>query len=394
MRVLYINPFSQQVSGADESLLSLLGGLIPLGVEAHLVLPAPGPQVARYQRLGVTVHFAPLSIIRRRQAPAELAMYAPRLARGSLAVAAIARHVCADLVHTNMEVVLDGALAARLLRLPHVLHYRGNTLDRPRAVFDALTLAWTTLSNKVLCISDATAGIFRRRGRGAKVEVLYDPVDVEGFAAARREPAVRESLGAPDGNLLIGTVGRVHPRKDLATFIGACAEVSRHLPKARFAIVGPAEGRVEGEYQRSLEALARTLGIGERLRFTGGRQDMPSVLKALDIFVLSSRHEGFGRVVAEAMSAGTPVIVSREGALIELVQDGRAGLLATPGDAREFADRILSLADDSGARDRLVRAGVERAASFGARLSFERVLAVYQELRGVLSPDGPDIRRC
>jgi glycosyltransferase involved in cell wall biosynthesis len=363
-------------------LLTLLGGLIPLGVEAHLVLPAPGPQVPRYQRLGVTVHFAPLSVIRRAQAPAQLAMYIPRLARGSLAVAAIARRVAADLVHTNMEVVLDGALAARLLRLPHVLHYRGNTLDRPRAVFDALTFVWTRLSNKVFCISDATAEIFRRRGRGAKVEALYNPVDVAEFAAALREPAVRESLGASEGDLLIGTVGRVHPRKDLATFIGACAEVSHHLPRARFAVVGPAEGRVEEEYQRSLEALARALGIGERLRFTGARRDMPSVLKALDLFVLSSRHEGFGRVVAEAMSAGTPVIVSREGALTELVQDGLAGLLATPGEPREFADRILSLACDPGARDRLVRAGTERAASFRALLSIERVFAVYQELTG------------
>jgi glycosyltransferase involved in cell wall biosynthesis len=118
---------------------------------------------------------------------------------------------------------------------------------------------------------------------------------------------------------------------------------------------------------------------------------MPSVLKALDLFVLSSRHEGFGRVVAEAMSAGTPVIVSREGALTELVQDGLAGLLATPGEPREFADRILSLACDPGARDRLVRAGTERAASFRALLSIERVFAVYQELTGVISPARPDI---
>ena len=65
MRVLYLNPFSQEVSGPDESLRAMLGVLVPTGVEAHVVLPAPGPQVERYQALGATVHFAPLAILRR-----------------------------------------------------------------------------------------------------------------------------------------------------------------------------------------------------------------------------------------------------------------------------------------------------------------------------------------
>ena len=65
MRVLYLNPFSQEVSGPDESLRALLAQLIPVGVEAHVVLPAPGPQVERYQALGAAVHFAPLAVLRR-----------------------------------------------------------------------------------------------------------------------------------------------------------------------------------------------------------------------------------------------------------------------------------------------------------------------------------------
>ena len=65
MRVLYLNPFSQEVSGPDESLRTLLGALIPRGVEAHVVLPAPGPQVPRYEALGARVHFAPLALLRR-----------------------------------------------------------------------------------------------------------------------------------------------------------------------------------------------------------------------------------------------------------------------------------------------------------------------------------------
>src|SRR5438309_4331985 len=142
MRVLYVNPFSQQVSGPDESLLALLRHLGPLGIEAHVVLPADGPPVPRYRAVGATVHFAPLTILHRRLTPAAAALVPLQLGRGAVAVARIARQVGAALIHTNMEVVLDGALAAKALRLPHVLHYRGNTLAQPRAVFAALTRLW------------------------------------------------------------------------------------------------------------------------------------------------------------------------------------------------------------------------------------------------------------
>src|SRR5450755_383694 len=104
MRVLYLNPFSQEVSGPDESLRTLLAALIPNGVEAHVVLPAPGPQVPRYEAIGATVHFAPLAILRR-DLSLGAALYPVRLVRAAAAVTAIAREIDADLIHTNMEVL-------------------------------------------------------------------------------------------------------------------------------------------------------------------------------------------------------------------------------------------------------------------------------------------------
>jgi hypothetical protein len=184
MRVVYVNPFSQQVSGPDESLLALLTHVVPLGIDPHVVLPAAGPPVSRYQAAGATVHFAPLAILNRGLSPAAALRLPVRSARGAAAIVRIARQVGATLIHTNMEVVLDGALAATWLRLPHVLHYRGNTLAQPRAVFAALTQVWTALSDRVFCISQATAdGIFGQRSRG-KIEVVYNPIEIAAFADA------------------------------------------------------------------------------------------------------------------------------------------------------------------------------------------------------------------
>jgi glycosyltransferase involved in cell wall biosynthesis len=380
LRVLYLNPFSQEVSGPDESLRALLGGLVPAGVEPHVVLPAPGPQVPRYEALGATVHFAPLAILRRDLRPAAAALFPARLARAAAHVAALARRVGAALVHTNMEVLLEGGLAARALGLPHVMHYRGNTLDRPPLVFDALTAVWTGLADHVYCISRATAAVFERRGRARKVEVLYNPVDVGAFAGAARDDGVRAALGAGPADALIGTVGRIHPRKDLETFVRAAAEVAARLPRARFVVVGAAEGAAEADYQRRLQALVVERGLGARLAFAGARRDVPAVMKALDVFVLTSRHEGFGRVVAEAMAAGCPAVVTREGAPPELVEEGRYGLCAPPGDAAGFAAEVLRLLDRTDEARAMAARAADRARAFDAAPTAARVLDRYRAL--------------
>ncbi len=380
MRVLYLNPFSQEVSGPDESLRTLLRALVPLGVEPHVVLPAAGPQIPRYEAVGATVHVLPLAKLRRDLSPAEAVAYPVQLSRSVLGVRALARRVGAALIHTNMEVLLDGGLAARSLGLPHVLHYRGNTLDSPKLVFDGLTAIWTALSDHVYCISRATAGVFERRGRGRKVEALYNPVDVAAFAGAPRSDEIRAQLGAGPSHRLVGTVGRVHLRKDVETFARAAALVAAQVPEARFVVVGVAEVPAEHDYQQRVAALVAELGIADRFVFAGARRDVPAVMKALDVFTLTSRHEGFGRVVAEAMAAGRPSVVTREGALPELVEEDQYGLTAAPTNAREFADRILALLNDPARAEAMGARAAAHAAIFDANSVAARVFERYERL--------------
>jgi len=379
VRVLYLNPFSQEVSGPDESLRTLLTDLIPRGLEAHLVLPAPGPQVPRYEALGVHVHFVPLAVLRRTLSLATSA-YPAQLLRAAYSVGRLARRIRADLIHTNMEVLLEGGLAARAMGLPHVLHYRGNSLDRPRPVFDALVALWTRTADHVFCISQATAEIFQRRGHVEGVEALYNPVDLTLFQPGPADPRVRRELGAGPEDCLIGTVGRIHPRKDLETFIRAAARIAAALPNARFVIVGSGEADLELPYRAQLDALAREHGLQARLLFAGPRRDVPEVMRALDVFVLTSRHEGFGRVVAEAMATGRPMVVTDEGAPPELVQRGRFGLCAPPADPAGFATRVLELTSHRARAAERAAAAVQAASEFDVRAVGDRVWDVYQRL--------------
>jgi glycosyltransferase involved in cell wall biosynthesis len=379
VRVLYLNPFSQEVSGPDESLRVLLGALISSGVEAHVVLPAPGPQVTRYQAIGAAVHYAPLAILRRGLG-LRAALLPARLGLATTALVRLARRLDVQLVHTNMEVLLEGGLAARALRLPHVLHYRGNTLDEPRRVFDVLTAIWTALSDQVYCISQATAAVFQRRGRGAKVEVLYNPLDTAAFSAAARSDDVRAALGAGPGTRLVGTVGRIHPRKDLETFIRAAALIAPRAPDVRFVIVGAAEVAAEHAYRSRMDELLRASGLQQRLLFAGARRDIPAVMKALDVFVLTSRHEGFGRVAAEAMAAGRPVVVTAEGALPEVVDADRGGVCARAADPPDFAAKILELLADPARATAMGERAAARARDFDVGVAAARVLARYRAL--------------
>jgi glycosyltransferase involved in cell wall biosynthesis len=380
VRVLFISPFSELASGSEESLLDTAEPLIEKGVEAHLVLPKPGPQVPRYESLGMKVHYLPMSRITRRLRPVDLLGFGARLTRGAVTIARLLRRESIDLVHSNMEVVLDGAAAARALRIPHVFHYRGNSNDDPKLVFDALTATWTLAADHIYCISHATAEIFHRRGRGRKVEVLYDPVKVQLFTSAPRLPSIREELGARDEEILVGNVGRIHPRKDLETFLRACAQLSRQFSGLKFTIVGRAEGTAESEYKKKLEGLAEELGIRHLLTFPGNRSDTPLIFKALDVFVISSRNEGFGRVVVEAMAAGRPVVLTREGAFPELVREGVEGFFAPPGDYGAFSARIAELIQNRELCKRLGEAGILASSRFGQEEVASRVYETYQQL--------------
>lgn len=373
MRVLYLNPFSQEVSGPDESLRTLLAALAPLGVDAHVALPRPGPQVSRYEALGVTVHYVPLTTLKRRPGVGAVALPA-RLALGVAALARIARRERIDLIHTNMEVVLDGAVASRLLGLPHVLHYRGNTNDHPRIVFDLLTRFWTATAEKVLCISNATAELFRRRGLDARIETVYNPVDVGVFANAERCDAIRRDLGAGPDEFLVGTIGRIHPRKDVETFIRTAALVAKERVRARFVVVGSAEVREEVDYEVRLRSLATELGIADRVVWAGARRDIPRVMKALDVFVLCSRHEGFGRVIAEALASGLPIVATAEGAIPELLANSR-GCTVRPADAAQFCAGVLK-ALAAPRRDDVSRVFAEQ--SFSSRQIALRVMRAYE----------------
>jgi glycosyltransferase involved in cell wall biosynthesis len=139
-----------------------------------------------------------------------------------------------------------------------------------------------------------------------------------------------------------------------------------------------------GDGKRKAEALARELGpdIEQAVVFTGIRRDVPQILAASEVFVMSSLWEGLGLVFLEAMATGLPVLSTRVSAIPEVVIEGVTGLLVPPADERALAEGMLALASDAALRTRLGAAGRERVrARFGLERMIDETIGVYRSLQ-------------
>lgn len=154
---------------------------------------------------------------------------------------------------------------------------------------------------------------------------------------------------------VIAMVSRLDAIKDHATLLNAFARVRSHAPEARLWIIG------DGAYRNRLEAIAEDLGVLDATTFFGNRTDVPNLLGQTTIFAFSTtRDEGFGIVLIEAMAAGVPIVASDVAACREVLAGGKAGILVPPSDAECMSEAIRYLLDHPDARKRLVEAGRSR----------------------------------
>jgi len=189
---------------------------------------------------------------------------------------------------------------------------------------------------------------------GRPVVVIHNGVDVDRFRPTAREPILRSEWGVPHDAPLLMSVGRLVGWKGLQVIVDAL----RTLGSVHFAYVG------EGPMGAELQARARGLGVSDRVHGLGGRphRELPRVLSQADVFVQPSvGEEAFGITVVEAMACGLPVLASRNGGMVEIVEDGRSGLLLPPGDTAAWSAAIRELAGDEARRRVMAEAGRRRA---------------------------------
>jgi glycosyltransferase involved in cell wall biosynthesis len=291
---------------------------------------------------------------------AELAVMGVQVRRAS------ARHRI-QLIHAvSMRAGIVAAISRRLGGPPFLLYQ--HDVAPPGRVGAAIRALVDPVAGRLAACSRHILDGLRREGWRAPGEVVPEPVDLAPYRAAAAADGVRAEL-APGPGPLVAEVAQITPWKGQDTAIRAMAEVRRRHPGARLAIVGDitfasrATRFDNHAYLASLKRLVAELGLEDAVVFAGRRADMPAVMRSVDALLLPSWEEPLGRVVAEAMAAGTPVVATSVGGPAETIEDGVDGLLAPPRDPAAWAAAICRLLDDPEAARRMgERAGtaVER----------------------------------
>ncbi|HKP16805.1 MAG TPA: glycosyltransferase, partial [Gemmatimonadaceae bacterium] len=240
----------------------------------------------------------------------------------------------ADVFHAHQTWSLScryGIVAAALARVPARVASAQLFVEMPRLLaVDAQHALISRCLHRHIAVSQHVAGRLRDRlgVPGAKITVI--PNAVEPRAPASRDDAIRAQLGVREGRALALTVARLEAQKGLTHLLDAAAL----LPDVVFAVAG------EGPERDRLAAKAAALGLSDRVRWLGHRDDVPSLLAAADLFVLPSLNEGLPLAAMEAMLAGAPVVAADAGGTGEIVRNGLTGLLVPPSDPRALADAI------------------------------------------------------
>jgi len=238
---------------------------------------------------------------------------------------------------------LAGRLAGvpAIVRTEHSIHFAGRA---SWAYEPALEPLLTLLAQRVICVSNAVRESHVRRLSLLAGRFVTIPNGISEATPARSRDQVRTSLGAGSSDRIVLTVGGLTPQKAQLILIEAFASMVRDVPAARLWIAG------EGAERPRLEERIAALGLGPRAILLGMRGDVPDLIEAADLFVLSSVREGLSMALLEAMRGSRPVVATRVGGNAEVVVEGELGHIVPPSDAGALARAMRSvLADPAGA---------------------------------------------
>ena len=153
----------------------------------------------------------------------------------------------------------------------------------------------------------------------------------------------RAALGLADAQSVIGIVGQLTSRKGQLELIESFARVALEIPNAVLLIVGEPLFNRDEEYAEELRRRAATLGLDDRVRFLGGRGDVPQLMQAMDVLVVNSHEEPFALTVLEGLASGVAVVATAVGGTPEMITDGENGCLVPARDNKALAASLITL---------------------------------------------------
>jgi glycosyltransferase involved in cell wall biosynthesis len=289
------------------------------------------------------------------------------------------------IVHTNSSKAgILGRIAAFLARVPVIVHtvhgwsFHDHMSPLARLTFIALErlTARMTAALVVVTRQDIDKGLEVGIGKPEQYHVIRSAISLEEFAPANADRrAVREMLGLPPDVPVLGNVGRFSPQKNPLDWVRVAGKVASELPECHFLLVG------DGPLRPQVEGCLAEEGISDRAVLTGLRRDIPEMLAAMDVFLLTSLWEGLPRVIPQALAMELPVVANRADGTVEAILHGEVGYLCDSGDMDALAIHCLQLLRDPQLRHAMGRKGRKWAArEFDVRQMVAQIDGLYDEL--------------
>jgi glycosyltransferase involved in cell wall biosynthesis len=356
LRVLMVDS-ERTWRGGQAQVQLLIRGLCDLGVDVTLAAPAEGELFRRVEPLGIErVPFRP--------GMRGIALLRSAMGRGHF-----------DIVHSHAARAHGAVALARVGLRVRPWHVVSRRVDFAVGVTPVGAWKYRSGADAYIAISEGVRRVLLQGGvPGGHITVVPSGIDLDKFSNLKSREAVRSELGLGSNNLAIGNVAALAPHKAQDDLLRAAALVCARRSDVRFYVVG------EGALRAPLQALARKLGIAPQVVFTGFRTDALDLLRAFDVFVLSSYLEGLGTSIMDAQALGVPVVATRTGGIPELVEHGVTGLLVAPRHPEELAAALLHFLEDERLRASCAEAARVRSSRYDFRITVYKTLDVYRDL--------------
>ncbi|MDF1573704.1 MAG: glycosyltransferase [Bacteroidales bacterium] len=314
--------------------------------------------------------------LRRRVAEAGIPAYGIRVANLSflnpvkvLKIAGILKREKVRLIIMNLSADMKVAgLAAKIAGVKRIIYRRGSAIPIRNSMFNRFL--FRRVLDEILANSHETKRTLLKNNPGmidpVRIRVIYNGLRFDQFETGQQNPCYRRV----DGEVILGNAGRLVKQKAQEYLIDLAVELKKRQKKFKILIAG--EGRLETQ----LREYAKLSGVEDSIVFLGFMKDMKSFLDAIDIFVLTSRWEGFGYVIVEAMANSRPVVAFDVSSNPEIIEDGKNGYLIPPFDIRNLADRVVQLIEDQSLRNSFASNAKK---SVYERFSYDRILDTVEE---------------
>lgn len=280
--------------------------------------------------------------------------YPWRMLSSSLQIGKIIERHEIDIVHTqSVFPTVDAWLGSKSTsqRCALIWHDRG---IKPRN-YALVARCFNFLADFVITNSQYERQLLIKHGLWRKkIKTIYNGFDWTIYSNEIDIAKAKRELGLSPDDHTVGIVARLHPDKGHKFFLQAACQIVRLIPHTRFLLVGG--GPLEPELRKAVSRL----NIKDNVRFTGFIEEIPKVMALLDVLVLPSTRETFGRVLVEAAAMGKPVVATKVGGIPEIVDDGETGFLIRPGDPDALAEKVLTLLRDQVLRNKMGDTGRRR----------------------------------